>query len=225
MRLIVLGATVVLGMTLTQGSFEGIVTYQMTPQTGRPMTFNYVVKGNKVLFQPLDSTSTPGQFPAMIIDQDAKTRSMIMPSRKMFITSPMTDNLPAQMDSTMRNAKIVKVGSETVAGVPCDDYTTSGGAAKDSVTVCVAHGMGTFAMFSLGGMSYLTQLEQHVQGLSSAASGGFFPLKWTGQNSTMVATKVERKTIDAAVFAPPPGYTQMQMPAGAASRMNGANKP
>jgi hypothetical protein len=220
MQLSILGATVVLGSSLMQGSFEGIVTYQMTSQTGRPMTFNYVVKGNKVLFQPLDSTSTPGQFPAMIIDQDAKMRTMIMPSRKVYITSPMTDNLPAGMDSSMRNAKIVKVGSETVAGVPCDDYTTTGGATKDSVTVCVAHGMGNFAMFSLGGMNFLAQLERHVQGLSSAASGGFFPLKWTGHNSNMVATKVQRKTVDAAVFSPPPGYTQMQVPAGAASHNN-----
>jgi Domain of unknown function (DUF4412) len=220
MRLTVLIATAVLGMSLMQGSFEGIVTYQMTNQTGRPMTFNYVVKGNKVLFQPLDSTSTPAAFPAMILDQDAKTRTMIMPSRKMYVTQPMTDNLSAHMDSSMQNATIVKVGSETVAGVPCDDYTTSGGAAKDSVTVCVAHGMGNFAMFSLGGMNFWAQLQQHVRGLSSAASGGFFPLKWTGHNSNLVATKVERKTVDAAVFAPPPGYTQMQMPAGAASHNN-----
>jgi len=30
----------------------------------------------------------------------------------------------------------------------------------------------------------------------------------------MLALKVERKSIDASLFAPPAGYTQMQMPAG-----------
>jgi len=65
------------------------------------------------------------------------------------------------------------------------------------------------------------RLEQQVQGLSAAAAGGFFPLKWTGTHDSWVATKIERKTLDPSLFAPPPGYTQMQMPAG----MSGAQKP
>jgi hypothetical protein len=201
-----------------QGFFEGIVSYQVTGRNGRPMTFDYLVKGNKAMIQTHDSASA--MFGAMIIDQDAKTRTMVVPSRKMYMTMPMTDKMSARMDSSMHDAKIVKTGSETVAGVPCDDYTTSGGTAQDSGTVCIAHGMGNFAMMGLGSGGFMAQMEKHVQGFSSASSGGFFPLKWTSQRDTMIATKVDRKSLDPSVFQPPAGYTQMQMPAGAASRMD-----
>jgi Domain of unknown function (DUF4412) len=221
MRWTVLVATAALATTVAeaQGSFEGVVTYQMTTTNGKAMTFDYVSKGNKAMMQPHDSASSPMGFGAIIIDQDAKTRTMVMPARKVYVTMPINDNVAMHMDST-RTAKVVKVGSETVAGVACDDYTTSGSTGSDSGTVCIAHGMGNFALFGLGATGFMTQLEQRVQGLSSAASGGFFPLKWTGANNSMVALKVEQKRVDAAMFAPPAGYTQMQIPAGAASRMN-----
>lgn len=202
-----------------QGFFEGIVTYQITGRSGHPMTIDYYVKGNKAMIQTHDSVNA--MFGAMIIDQDAKTRTMVVPSRKMYMTMPMNDDkMSARMDSSMHDAKIKKVGSETVAGIPCDDYTTTGGTANDSGTVCIAHGMGNFAMMGMGSASFMSQLEKHVQGFSSASSGGFFPLKFTSQRDTMVATRVDKKTLDPSLFQPPAGYTQMQMPAGAASRMN-----
>jgi hypothetical protein len=222
MRCIVLLATVVL---MSQGTFEGTVTYQVTGNNGRTMTFDYVAKGNKVLLQPRDSA--PGAMGAMIVDLDAKTRTVVVPARKMYMTMPITDDNAAamRMDSTMKNARVVKIGSETVAGVPCDDYTTVGAANGDSGTVCIAHGMGNWVMMGMGA-NPLAMMEQRIQGLSAAASGGFFPIKWSGANGDhMVAVKIEQKHVDPATFAPPAGYTTMQMPPGAASRMNGMNKP
>jgi hypothetical protein len=200
-----------------QGFFEGIVTYQVSGRTGRTTTFDYYVKGNKAMFQSRDSGMT--LFGSMIIDQDTKTRTMVVPSRKMYMTSPITDKMSARMDSSMHNAKLVKTGSETVAGVPCDDYTTVGGTANDSGTVCIAHGMGNFALMGMGSGGMMAEMAKHVQGFSDASSGGFFPLKWTSQRDSMVATKVEKKSLDPSLFQPPAGYTQMQLPAGAASRM------
>jgi hypothetical protein len=195
-----------------QGSFEGVVTYQITTKNGTPMTIDYYAKGNKARWQPHDSSSTMGgMFGAMIVDNDAKTRTMVIPSRQMYVTSPITDKMSAHMDSSTRNTKLVKVGSETVAGVACDDYTVTDAAGKTG-TVCIAHGMGNFALMGMG--SPLSQFEQRVRGLSDAASGGFFPLKWTGDNDNLIATSVQRKSVDASLFAPPAGYAQMQMPAG-----------
>lgn len=217
MRCVLLGTMVAMlasSLARAQGSFEGVVTYQITSKNGKAMTLDYYAKGGKVRMQPHDSTATVGgMFGGMIIDTDNKTRTMIVPSRQMYVTAPIDENMSQRMDSSMRNTKIVKVGSEVVAGVPCDDYKTQDPKTQDSGTVCIAHGMGNFAMFGMG--SPLARLEQHVDGLSAAAAGGLFPLKWTGTNDSMVATSVQRKTLDPALFQPPPGYTQMQMPAGA----------
>jgi hypothetical protein len=148
----------------------------------------------------------------MIVDNDTKTRTMVIPSRQMYVTSPITDKMSARLDSSTRNTKLVKVGSETVAGVACDDYAITDATTQKSGTVCIAHGMGNFALMGMG--SPLSQFEQRVRGLSDAASGGFFPLKWTGDNDGLIATSVQRKSVDASLFAPPAGYAQMQMPAG-----------
>jgi hypothetical protein len=153
-----------------------------------------------------------GVYGAMIIDGDAKTRTTVIPSRQMYVTSPITDKISAHMDSSTRNTKLAKVGSETVAGVACDDYTVTDSTTKTVGTLCVAHGMGNFAMMGMG--SPLSHFEQRVRGLSDAASGGFFPLKMTGDNDSMIATSVQRKSVDPSLFAPPAGYAQMQMPAG-----------
>jgi hypothetical protein len=219
MRYTVLVATAMLATSVAhaQGSFEGVVTYQITTKNGTPMTLDYFAKGGKVRMQPHDTSSMGGMFGGMIIDMDAKTRTMIMPTRKMYMTRPIVDATISQhMDSSMRNTKLTKVGSEVVAGVPCDVYKSNAPGRQDSGTVCIAHGMGNFAMFGMG--TPLGEMEQRIQGLSAAASGGLFPLKWTGTNDSMVATKVERKSLDAALFVPPAGYTQMQMPAGMRSK-------
>jgi hypothetical protein len=214
MRCTVLVVVAVLTTNLAhaQGSFEGVVTYQITGKNGTPMTFDYYAKGNKARWQPHDSSSTGGAFGAMIIDKDAKTRTVVIPSRQMYLTSPLTDKMSAHMDSSTRNSKLVKVGSETVAGIPCDDYTVTDATTQKTGTVCIAHGMGDFALMGMG--SPLARFEQRVQGLSDAAAGGFFPLKFTGDNDNLIATSVQRKSVDAALFAPPAGYAQMQMPAG-----------
>jgi hypothetical protein len=217
---------VAIAVLAMQGTFEGTVTYQVTTKSGKTVLFDYSAKGNKVVLQPRDSS--PAMFGAMIVDLDTKTQTVVVPSRKMYMTMPMTDDnaAAARMDSTMKNVKMVKVGSETVAGVPCDDYATVGGTGNDSGTVCIAHGMGNWVVMGMGA-SPLAMMEQRIKGLSAAASGGFFPIKWSGRDGdSMVAVKIEQKHIDPATFTPPAGYTAMQMPAGAMSRMNGGtNKP
>jgi hypothetical protein len=218
--ILVTAAVLTTSVAHAQGTFEGIVTYQNTATSG-PKAFDYYAKGGKVRLQPHDTSASAGMGGGMmmIIDSDTRMRTIIMSARKMYVTTPLDDNVAQRMDSSMRNAKFTKAGSEIVAGVPCDDYTVTDPNADKGGTVCVAHGMGNFAVIGMG--SPFGRLEQEVQGLSAAAAGGFFPLKWTGAHDSWVATKIDRKTLDASLFAAPPGYTQMQMPAG----MSGMQKP
>jgi len=97
--------------------------------------------------------------------------------------------------------------------VPWDDYEGTDSKGEKQGMSCIAHNMGNFLW--LGSNSPLMkQMSSRISGLSSAMAGGGFPLKYVKSNgeTTMLATKVERKSLDAALFSVPAGYTQMQLP-------------
>src|SRR5215469_5267481 len=190
-----------------QGTFEGVVTYQMNNNE----TWQYSAKGNKVRMESLT-----GQMPgaAMVWDMDARTTLMIMPPQKMYMSVPMGNSSGEHVADTLRG-KVVKVGSEVVAGIPCDDYQGVSNSGEKQGTMCLAHGMGNFLWYR-SNSPLMKRMADRVSGLSAAVANGGFPLKITKEDGTtqMIATKVEKRSVDPSVFAPPAGYTQMQMPAG-----------
>ncbi len=210
-RLLFVALVTVVPVARAQGTFEGIVTYENTSPAGAKSSFDYIAKGSKVRIQTHDSTSGMG---GMIMDQANNTMTVIIPRQKMYATSTMSQtDLSHHMDSTMRNSKVVKVGSEVIAGIPCDDYASTNAAGEKEGTACVAHGMGNWMMFGMnrGAMAQMSQ----APGWSQLMSGGFFPLKFAGKDGeTMVATKVQKTTVDASLLSPPADYKQFQMPAG-----------
>lgn len=191
-----------------QGNFEGVVTYQ-NGKTNE--TWEYMAKGDKVRFNIADPHA-PGA--AMIWDMGANTAMMLMPSQKMYMTMNMNKVAAADVADSV-HGKLTKVGSEVVAGVPCDDYVGTDNNGVKQGTFCIAHGMGNFAWFNANN-PMMKRMQSRVTGFSNAVAGGGFPLKTVNaQGQTeMIATKVERKTLDASLFTPPAGFTQMQMPAG-----------
>jgi hypothetical protein len=189
------------------GSFEGVVTYQ----TNGKETMQYTAKGNKAR---MDANTESAMGPmAMIVDNTANTYTIVMPARKMYMTMPIPQ-ASAALD-TLRGGKVTKIGSETVAGIPCDDYQGADAKGEKEDTFCLAHGMGNF-LWSGQSNGVLQHMVPHVAGLGSAISGGAFPLKVVKSNGevSFLALKVERKSVDASLFAPPAGFTQMQLPPG-----------
>jgi hypothetical protein len=207
-RAAVLSSLIVASTAGAQGTFEGTVTYQMANNE----TMQYTAKGNKARMD-MASTQMPGA--AMIFDRDSHVSTMIIPQQKMYMTMPM-GQAEAHLADTARG-KVTKVGSEVVAGIPCDDYQATANNGEKQGTICLAHGMGNFLWYG-SSSPFMRQMESRVSGLSSALANGGFPLKIVKSDgqTTMLATKVEKKPVDASAFAPPAGYTQMQMPAGMA---------
>jgi hypothetical protein len=192
-----------------QGSFQGVVTYQMGKQNE---TMIYTGSGgSKVRIDVSDPHMPAGA--AVIWDTGANTMMMVMPSQKMYMTMNM-DKMMSNVPDTARG-KLTKVGSEVVAGVPCDDYKGTSNTGGEETTVCIAHGMGNFMWFG-GNNPMMARMQSRISGLSGAVAGGGFPLKVVKADGTteMLATKVERRSVDPSLFAPPAGFTQMQMPAG-----------
>jgi Domain of unknown function (DUF4412) len=206
-RVAVLLSLVVASTAGAQGSFEGVVTYQMGNSGD---TWQYSAKGGKVRMD-MSNAKMPGGVSA-IMDMSAMTTTVLMNQQHMYMTMPIPQS--ATIPDSIHGS-VTKTGSEVIAGIPCDDYVGTDAKGAKSGTVCLAHGMGNFAQFGANN-PLMRQYSARVSGFSGAMSGGGFPLKIVKEDgqTTMLATKVEKKSLDASLFSIPAGYTQMQMPAG-----------
>jgi hypothetical protein len=201
-----------------QGSFEGTVTYQMIFSNKAPMSLVYMFKGSKMRVDM-------GPQAVVVYDGTSGNFVTMMPQQKMYMEMNAKDVMAAAKgDSTRSPAdfKIAKTGtSETVAGTACDDYVVSDTKHPERETdMCVAHGMGSW--MSGNGISGLfggrggSALPSGYDALMKKFGGDFFPLKVDskkdGQDEMqMAATQIERKSLDAALFATPPDYKKLDM--------------
>lgn len=201
--------SIVVASTAGAQGFEGTVTYQMGKQNE---TMTYSAKGGKIRMD-MNDPHMPGGA-AMLWDTGTSQAMMLMPAQKMYITMDMGKAM-ANVPDTLGHGKFTKIGSEVVAGIPCDDYQGTDAKGVKQGTYCIAHGMGNFMWFG-GSNPVMKRMSARVSGLSDATAGGGFPLKITNAagETDMIALKVEKKSMDASLFTPPAGYTQMQMPAG-----------
>jgi Domain of unknown function (DUF4412) len=204
---------------VAQGSFEGVVTYQSGDQSANtPQTMTYSEKGDKVRMDMHDRSST-GQQMTGLYDMSTGTMTMVMPQMKGYMTMNLGDTrakMQQKMDSTMKTQTVTKVGSETVAGVPCDDYQATDAKTGKQSFVCVAHGMGNWFMIGAGNRGALGGGGLSGGPFADMFKDGFFPLKMgeieNGKPRVqMVATSVERKTLDPSLFTVPPDYKQINM--------------
>jgi Domain of unknown function (DUF4412) len=201
--------------------FEGTITWQMGE---RGMVMNQTYKGNMVR---TDMTGPRGSG-VVLMDASAKTMTMLMSERKMFMTMNLDEM--AKMDgmehSEPQPPKITDTGkSETIADRTCEVYRVeTAGERPETLEVCAAKGMGFF----IGGQNPMGRRQGEGAAMRAIAANpefaklykeGFFPLRVArvenGQPKTiMLATKVEPKSVEASAFQVPSDYTEMKMPAG-----------
>ncbi len=178
--------------------FQGVVTFQ----TDGGQTFQYSVRQGLVRID-MNSDSRHG---AMIMDPASHKMYMLMPEQKSYMEMTLSglDNV----DQSASNVEPTRTGkSEVVAGHECEYWTVK--EEKGQVDVCLARDLGGFMAFdnrSIGDAS----AWQRAIGKDS------FPLKVVmhkdeGDEVALVATKVEPKTLDASLFAPPSSYKKMEM--------------
>jgi len=220
------------GPALAQ-NFEGIVAYKMAGKgAGGEMTQMY--KGGKTRTEISDNK---GQTTAMIMDAGSQTMTVLMPPQKSYMVMDMKkmgQGLGGLLGHGRKDTgagagasgaagsipKIVATGrKETVAGHECEYYVMGD---KGEAEVCSAKGMGMFMMNQSpmgGGAAALAGLAALGTGSDAAKlfADGFFPLKVVSleggkREVVMEATRVEKKTLDASLFVPPPDYKEMKMP-------------
>jgi hypothetical protein len=206
-------------------AFEGVVVYRMAMggDTGQ-MTQMY--KGTKNRTE----IAMRGQAVAMIMDMANGTMTTLIPQQKMYmvtdlrkLTDALTGLVPKDDQkntaSPKQPPKIQPTGrTETVAGHVCEWYVLG---ENDDAEVCAAKGLGMFMlgqapMGRAGAMAPLASLGITPENLKMFKDG-FFPLKVVqnqrGQKQVLLeATSVEKKSLDASLFAPPSDYSEMKMP-------------
>lgn len=189
---------------LAAQSFEGTVSMNMTGSNGVVNQISYMIKGGKMRFDPGNAQMS------VIIDPVAKRMLVIMNAQRMYMERDFGDAVAAvQQKSAVKGPSFVRTGKmETVAGYRCEHVTVTDddGASVDS---CVSSELGGFRMPAASN----PMSPQREAGWISQLGSTTFPLKvQKGGKTIMEVTAIEKKSLDAALFAPPEGYQSFQMP-------------
>ncbi len=213
------------GLLHAQGTFEGVVTYRATMAGAPPSEMKYFQKGPKMR----QESTMGGRSSASIVNTATGETIVLMPEMKQYMVMNLNDiarQMPAapQRAPDLSKMKVTATGRrETIAGVPCEHYLFADAASPGGGTtdICGAAGMG-FMGAGKKGMGALPSTADLARAtnpqLAALARRGFFPLKMTmtgpdGSTMTWQVVRIERRTLEAALFAPPAGYTKMTMPA------------
>ncbi len=208
-----------------QGSFEGVVTYRATMAGAPASEMKYYQKGVKLR----QEATMGGRSSVSIMNGATGETIVLMPEMKQYMVmnlNEMAKQMPMapQRAPDLSQMKVTATGRrETIAGVPCEHYLFSDAATPGAGTsdVCGAAGMGFMgagnkgmgAFPSTAGFARATHPQR-----AALARRGFFPLKMTvtgpdGSAMTWQVVRIERRSLEAALFAPPAGYAKMAMPA------------
>jgi hypothetical protein len=189
-----------------QASFEGAVSLTFSKSDGTPVPMSYLMKEGKIR---TDVTGQRGEQMGMVIDHANQKMTMIMPAQRMYIESAITGKVsPGAARSGASTKSIVRTGrTETIAGYQCEHITVT----EDDgsiIDACVTSELGAFAM-ALGGGAFSAPQQP---GWASQL-GTVFPLRVKrGDKVIMEVTKVEKKTLDRALFEAPPDFRKLDVP-------------
>ena len=219
-----------------QGTFEGLVVGKMTTPDGKVAQFRYYQLGSRTR----QEYTIEEHAMAMIYDGTTGDMITIMPEQKKYmIMNSRTASGPARrLGDAMSGGgaggkapdfskmKVTATGQrETIAGIACEHYLFQNTEKADDppIDICGAPGLGFMGMAGQNNSmmpSMAALLHSQNPELARLARQGFFPLKMTfserqhpEKKMVWVATQVDRHRPDAALFQPPAGYTEFQIPA------------
>jgi hypothetical protein len=155
---------------------------------------------------------------------EGTTMKIVAPQEKMVILMDAKGKSSHKHDG--QSAKVTDLGTtETIAGKSCKNWLIED---KERYEICAAKGMGYFMFARPGGpmgRGRGPDLPDFTASGTGAGGGGapeflrdgFFPLRMTKLTGAkrevqMEVTKIEPKTLDAAMFEIPTGYKEMTMP-------------
>jgi hypothetical protein len=200
----------VLVASCSNAPFEGEITMRTTTTSGPPHDLVLKAKGERLRF---DMKGATGEDTHGIFDPAANKITVFVDSQKSYTDVDFSSGAAATPNIDPRSASAKKTGkTETMAGLRCDDYVVGDETGKRT-EVCLAPGLVYFDIGSLrpgGATPSVAAAEFRVKKL--------FPLKSVEidvsgkETSRAEVTKIEKKSLDDALFAIPAGYKRVDLP-------------
>lgn len=186
-------------------TFEGAISMNMSGQNGRSTPITYLIKGEKARMEMGGAMQA-----AMIYDVPGGKMLMVMTQQRMYMEMDLNGAMAGargQMEG--KKPTITRTGRmETIAGYSCEHVTSTDESGK-TVDICLSKDLK--AQFRMPG-SGNPMAGRGAPPPSWAQDLTGFALKvQEGDKVMLEVTKVEPKSLDAALFAPPEGFTKMDM--------------
>jgi hypothetical protein len=191
------------------GAFEGDIAMRATEAGGTPTDLRFAVKGGKIRVD----VAARGQPLHLVYDPAGEHTLVCLDAQKMFIDVP-PPSFSAHPGGATDAPQVTRTGRhETIAGTDCEDWEI---AEKngDHASACVAQGVAFFD-FHANPMAPPSPQSGWIDALRSQ---GAFPLRVVTTDRTgrerarMEVTSLEKKTLDASLFAVPPDYRPLTIP-------------
>jgi hypothetical protein len=188
-----------------QSKFEGSITLALMSSQGTT-EMTYLIRGDQLR---MDAPARGAASGYVLRDGSKNVTTMVMPSQRMYMDLSAIQAMMPNAATHGAKAPDIKVTGkkETIAGQECEHViVTSDDGQYD---VCGAKGFGSFAQPS----SPMNRGQSGPAGLERLGKD-FFPLKVqkVGGEVSLQVTKIEKKTLDASLFAIPDGFQKMEMP-------------
>ena len=183
-------------------AFEGVITAKLG---ARGAMETVQMKGTR---WRLDTEFGGGPMGRGAIISDGEgSVMMLVPARTMYTRPPMLQGQAGDLGDYSFTATGKK---ETVMGYACEYFVVKNASAPSDVNHwCVTSALG-FVGFAPG------QQRSNAAALRKQFPNGFFVLKALNDKGAVSyeVVKVEKRSLDESVFAPPPDYKEMRMPGG-----------
>lgn len=192
----ILGALTLPAALAAQG-FEGVITANHITH-GAARTETIQVKGPRWRMEGGDK---------MMIDDGSGAVILVMPERHAYMHAPVAF---AAANARLKDITLTPTGKhETVAGIGCEYYQAHDPHHPDNGgTACITSDLGFIGItgelnFCAGGEAVHRQFSKGCFMLKQLDASG---------KTAFEVTKIERKPVSEATFAPPAGYAEMKMP-------------
>jgi uncharacterized protein DUF4412 len=203
--------------TLPAQAFQGVLTMRVRdmPAGSEVRAF---IRGGKMRMEIQAAAGAPM---VMIADPAAGEEYVLLPGQQVYMAMKLTD-LQKLADTVGRGSRsptgstmIASGKKAAVAGYSCEIYRYRD--ARSALDLCLAKGLGTLGAAAglFGGISGRPGTPSDEPPWARELSRqGAFALRIADSTGATVweVTRIERKALEAGLFAPPHGYRRMEVP-------------
>jgi hypothetical protein len=196
---------------LTAQGFDGVMQFASYERDSEKAdTLTQMTKGSKIRFEGMGRSGG-----AMIMD--GTDRIILLPDQKQYMNMPADfGGREAAAEAAKHHGVAEKTGkTEKIAGIACEDWhykgTDDDGKAEEG-DVCLAKGAGLMINRLSGGIAGHI-FDAGGEAFNKAISNGGGIMKVTNNGKVvLVAVRAQASSLPDSMFAPPAGYTKMEMP-------------